>query len=146
MRWVWKRCSLVRRQDGMGILEFLVAVSLFSFTAVALIQALLVRLSISGRSDELASATTLANQVMEHVHARANPYTMVGFTDLARTNRPLSAPYAGVTNPTNRTFQIAVDVTPNADLTLTKVTVNVYRPSDADAAPLYSLTTVLDDQ
>jgi type II secretory pathway pseudopilin PulG len=133
-------------QEGFGLTEFLVAVALFGFVAVALLQTLLVSLAISGRSDELASATTLANQVIEQVRASANPYTMVGFTDLARSSLPLLAPYAGVTNPTGRTFQLSVDIEEDPNLTLSTVTVRVYRPSDADAAPLFSLTTVLDDK
>jgi prepilin-type N-terminal cleavage/methylation domain-containing protein len=132
---------------GFTFLELLVALSLFAAVSVFILQAFIAGMSHAGRANERAAATTVAMQMMEQIRASVNPYTMVGFTDLPRT--PVSnlggTAYAGVINPTPHTFDVAVDVASDNDLTLTTATVNVYRPSDPDASPFASLTTVLDD-
>lgn len=130
--------------DGFSFMELIVALSLLAVISIFVLQAFIVGMAHAGRSNERAAATTLAMQVMEQIRASVNPYTMVGFTSLARSSLPLAAPYTGVVNPTPHVFQIAVDVALNSDLTLTTATVQVYRP--ADATPFVALTTVLDDQ
>lgn len=133
-------------ESGFTYLELLVALSLFAAFSVVLLQTFIIGMAHAGRANDRAAATTLAIQVMEQVRASVNPYEMVGFTDLARTLLPLPDPYTGVTNPTPHTFQVAVDITLNANLRLTTATVQVYRLTDPDGSPFVSLTTVLDDQ
>ena len=136
----------LRRERGFTFMELLIALSLFSAVSLFILQSFINGMAHAGRANERAAATTLALQVMEQIRASVNPYTMVGFTDLART--PVASlggtVYAGVVNPTPHAFDIAVDVTHNDALTLTTVTVQVFRP--ADISPYISLTTVLDDQ
>jgi prepilin-type N-terminal cleavage/methylation domain-containing protein len=133
-------------QRGFTFVELLVSLSLLSGVSLFILQTFINGMAIAGRANERAAATTLGMQVMEQIRSSVNPYTMVGFTDLPRT--PVSAlgstPYAGVINPTPHTFEIGVDVTNDPNLTLTIVTVQVYRPSDT--SPFVTLTTVLDDQ
>jgi prepilin-type N-terminal cleavage/methylation domain-containing protein len=134
-----------RLERGFTFVELLIALSLFAAISLFVLQTFINGMAHAGRANERAAATTLALQVMEQIRASVNPYTMVGFTDLSRT--PVSAlggtTYAGVVNPTPHTFDLAVDVSHDANLTLTVVTVQVFRP--ADAAPYVSLATVLDD-
>lgn len=145
MRTVTERAQAwVRGERGFSFIELIVALSLLSVVSVFVMLAFMRGIAHAGRSNEDAAATTLAMQVMEQIRASVNPYTMVGFTDLVRTPIPLPAPYAGVANPTPHRFDVAVDVTPNPDLTVTTATVQVFRP--ADVAPFVSITTVLDDQ
>jgi prepilin-type N-terminal cleavage/methylation domain-containing protein len=136
-----------RKPDaGFTFIELLVSLSLLAAVSMYLFQAFIAGMAHAGRANEQVAATTIASQVMEQIRASANPYTMVGFVDMPRSNLPLPAPYAGVVNPTPHTFQVAVDVTPDNNLTLTTATVRVYRPADPDATPFVTLTTVLDDQ
>lgn len=135
-----------RGEAGFTYLELLVALSLFAAFSVVLLHTFIIGMAHAGRANDRAAATTLAIQVMEQVRASVNPYEMVGFTDLARTSLPLPAPYTGVTNPTPHTFQVAVDITLNANLRLTTATVQIYRLADPNGSPFVSLTTVLDDQ
>lgn len=135
------------RHFGTGaftFIELLVALSLLAVVSLFILQAFIMGMAHAGRSNERAAATTIALQVMEQIRGSVNPYTWVGFTDLARSNLPLPAPYTGVTNPTPHTFQVAVDLTSNPNLTITIATVQVYRP--ADATPFVTMTTLLDDQ
>jgi prepilin-type N-terminal cleavage/methylation domain-containing protein len=145
MRVVMERMrARIRGQRGFSFVELIVALSLLSVVSVFVLLAFIRGVSHAGRSNEDAAATTLAMQIMEQIRASVNPYTMVGFTDLVRTPIPLPAPYGGVANPTPHTFDVAVDVVANPDLTVTTVTVQVFRP--ADVAPFVAITTVLDDQ
>ncbi len=130
-------------RDGFTIVEVLVALALFAVVSLFVVQAFVSGMGYSRQSNERAAATTLGMQIMEQIRASVNPYTMVGFTPLTRQPLPLPAPYTNVTNPTRHPLEVAVDVTPNNDLTLTTVTVSVYRPTDS--APFVTLTTVLDD-
>lgn len=130
--------------DGFTFVELVVALTLLAVISIFVLQAFIVGMAHAGRSNERAAATTLAIQIIEQIRASVNPYTMVGFTSLPRSSLPLAAPYTGVINPTPHTFQVAVNVTLNNDLTLTTAAVQVYRP--ADATPFVALTTVLDDQ
>ena len=141
-----KRRGARRRigERGFSFIELLVALSLLSVTTIFVMLAFIRGIAHAGRSNEDAAATTLAMQVMEQIRSSANPFTMVGFTDMPRTALPLPAPYTGVANPTPHSFDVAVDVTLNNDLTITTATVQVFRP--ADASPFVSITTVLDDQ
>lgn len=122
----------------------MVALSLFAAFSLFLLQVFVVGTGYAGRANERAAATTVAIQIMEQIRASVNPYTMVGFTDIPRTALPLPAPYNGVVNPTPHRFEASVDVTPDANLTLTTVTVSVFKPGDP--APMVTMTTVLDDQ
>ncbi len=135
---------LIRGDRGFSFIELIVALSLLSVVAIFVMLAFIRGIAHAGRSNEDAAATTLAMQVMEQIRASVNPYTMVGFTDLPRTPLPMPAPYTGVANPTPHTFDVAVDVSLNPDLTLTTATVQVFRP--ADVTPFVAITTVLDDQ
>ncbi len=128
---------------GFTVVEVLVALALFAIVSLFVVQAFVAGMGYSRQSNERAAATTLGMQIMEQIRASVNPYTMVGFTPLSRQALPLPTPYTNVTNPTRHPLEVSVLVTPNNDLTLTTVTVNVYRP--ADSAPLVTLTTVLDD-
>ncbi len=132
------------RDAGFTFVELIVALTLLATVSLFILQAFVSSMTYAGRSNERAAATTIAMQIMEQIRASVNPYTMVGFVGLARTPLPLPAPYAGVTNPTPHTFQVAVNITQNADLTLTTASVQVYRPSDV--TPFVELTSVLDDQ
>ena len=140
--------SYVRAKNpaGFTFVELLVSMTLLAGVSLYLFQAFIAGMMHAGRANEQVAATTIASQVMEQIRASANPYTMVGFVDLPRSALPLPAPYSGVVNPTPHTFQVAVDVTPDNNLTLTTVTVRVYRPADPDPSPFVTLTTVLDDQ
>jgi prepilin-type N-terminal cleavage/methylation domain-containing protein len=133
-----------RGERGFTYLELLVALSLLAAVSLFILQSFIAGMAHAGRANERTAATTIAVQIMEQVQASVNPYTMVGFTDLLRSPLPLAAPYSGVANPTPHRFEVAVDVARNNDLTLTTVTVEVYRP--ADAVPFVTMTTVLDDQ
>jgi len=138
--------SAQRRPCGAGFtfVELMVALSLFATVSLFVLQAFIGGMAHAGRSNENAAATTLAIQIMEQIRASANPYEMVGYTDLPRTPLPLPAPYTGVVNPSPHVFEVAVDVTRDENLTLTTASVQIYRP--ADATPFVTLTTVLDDQ
>jgi type II secretory pathway pseudopilin PulG len=127
-------------------MELIVALSLFAAVSLIILQSFINGMAHAGRANERAAATTLALQVMEQVRASVNPYTMVGFTDLPRTpvDNLQGTPYEGVINPTPHEFEIAVIVVNDPNLTLTTVTVQVFRPADAN--PFVTLTTVLDDQ
>ncbi len=89
-------------------------------------------MTYANRSDEKAAGTSIAMQIMEQIKASPNPYTMVGFKDIARTALPLPAPYNGIANSTPHKFQASVTVTPDDVLKLSAITVNVYRPQDPD--------------
>lgn len=142
------RVSLSRRRSAAGFtfIELLVSLTLLAGVSLYLFQAFIAGMAHAGRANERVAATTIGLQVMEQIRASANPYTMVGFVDMPRSSLPLPSPYAGVVNPTPHTFQVAVDVTPDNNLTLITATVRVYRPSDPDASPFVALTSVLDDQ
>jgi type II secretory pathway pseudopilin PulG len=131
---------------GFTFIELLVGLTLFAGIAVFLLQAFLAGMTYANRSDTQAAATSIAVQIMEQIKASPNPYSMVGFTNIARTPLPLPAPYTGIANPTPHTFQVSVAVTPDNNLIMSTVTVNVYQPSDAGTAPTATLTTVLDAQ
>jgi prepilin-type N-terminal cleavage/methylation domain-containing protein len=143
-RRIWLAC--LQRREGFTLMEVLVAMSLFAAFSLIILQGLVAAMGQTGRANEKAAATTLALQVMEQVRASANPYEMVNMGPLARSSLPLPAPYDTVTNPTPYPLQVSVNTVQDANLSLLTATINVYRPSDPDAAPLVSLTTVLDDQ
>ena len=136
----------IRRDAGFTFIELIVSLTLFAGVSVFLLQAFMDGMTFANRSDEKAAATSIAMQVMEQIKASPNPYTLVGFTDIARTSLPLPAPYTGIANPTPHRFQASVIVTPDNTLLLSTVTVNVYRPADPDTAPLVTLSTLLDSQ
>ncbi len=134
------------REAGFTFVELIVGLTLFAGVALFLLQAFMHGMTYANRSDEKAAATSIALQVMEQIKASPNPYSMVGFTNIARTALPLPAPYTGIANPSPHLFQASVTVTQDNNLIMSTVTVNVYRPSDPDASPLVTLTTVLDAQ
>jgi prepilin-type N-terminal cleavage/methylation domain-containing protein len=138
--------SRVRGSRGFTLVEVTVGLMVFASAQLFLLQAFIDGMAYANRSDEVGSATTIATQVMEQIRASANPYTMVGFTDIARTPLPLPAPYNGIVNPTPHIFQVSVTVTPNSSLNLNTITINVYRPADPDGAPTATLSTMLHDQ
>lgn len=129
--------------EGFTLLELLVSLYLFSAISLFILQVFIAGLFHSGRANERAAATMLASQVMEQVRASVNPYTMVGFTGLARAPLPLPAPYDTVQNPSPYPLEVAVVVTPDDALTLRTVTVQVFRAGQA--TPLVTLGTLLDD-
>ncbi len=136
---------LLRHHEGFSIMEILVALALFTIISLVVVQAFISGMGYSRQSSERAAATTLSIQLMEQIRASPNPYTMVGFTPLARQACcPLPSPWANVTNPTPYPFHVSVDVALNPDLILSTVTVNVFRP--ADNYPFVTMTTVLKDQ
>lgn len=139
-----ERIRRVGESAGFTFVELMVSLSLFAAVSLFVLQSFIGGMAHAGRSNENAAATTLAMQVMEQIHASVNPVEFVGIADLPRTPLPLPAPYTGVSNPTPHTFDVAVDLTVNGDLTITTATVEVYRP--ADVVPFVTLTTVLDDQ
>ncbi|MDR7544986.1 MAG: type II secretion system protein [Armatimonadota bacterium] len=141
---VMPRRRLRRAEEGFSFIELLVALSLLAGVSLFIFQTFIAGMAHAGRANERAAATMVALQIMEQVRASVNPYEMVGFVDLPRTALPLPAPYSGIANPTPHRFEVAVDVTRDDNLTLTTVTVQVYRPSDT--TPFVTLTTVLDDQ
>ncbi|MDQ7829261.1 MAG: prepilin-type N-terminal cleavage/methylation domain-containing protein [Armatimonadota bacterium] len=132
-----------RGMGGFTLLELLVSLYLLSAIALFILQVFIAGLFHSGRANERAAATMLASQVMEQVRASVNPYTMVGFTGLARSPLPLPAPYDAVQNPSPYPLEVAVLVAPDDALTLRTVTVQVFRVGDT--APLVTLGTLLDD-
>lgn len=133
-----------RGERGFTFTEMLVALTIFGSVSLLMMHVFLAGLGHAGRSNDDAAAATLAIQVMEQIQASVNPYTAVGFTSLARSPLPLPDPYRGLTSPSASYLQVAVDVNLNNDLTLTSATVSVFRA--AEATPLVTLTTVLDDQ
>ena len=133
-------------ERGFTFVELIVGLTLFAGVSLFLLQAFMHGMTHANRSDEKAAATNIGMQIMEQIKASPDPYNMVGFTDITRTNLPLSSPYNGIANPTPHTFQASVTVTPDSNLLLRTVTVNVYRPQDPDTSPLVSLSTVLDAQ
>lgn len=138
------RAGLIRCDRGFTFLELIVSLWLFAAVSLFILQSLIAGMGHAGRANERTAATTIAIQIMEQIRASVNPYEMVGFSDLLRSPLPLPAPYAGVVNPTHHVFEVAVDVTRGASLTLTTVSIEVYRP--ADVTPFITMTTVLDDQ
>jgi len=141
-----RRCPRVAGTEGFTLVEIVVGLTVFMAISFALLQVFMNSATYANRSDTKAAATSLAAQVIEQIKASPNPYAMVGFTNIARTPLPLPAPYTGVVNPSPHTFQISVNVTPDNNLNLILVTVNVYRPTDPDSAPLVTESTVLDAQ
>lgn len=136
-----------RKPDaGFTFVELLVSLSLLAAVSMYLFQAFIAGMTHAGRANEQVAATTIASQVMEQIRASANPYTWVAFGPEPRTALPLPAPYNGIVNPTPHAFHVAVDLVSDNNLTLTTATVRVWRPTDPDASPLVTLTTVLDDQ
>lgn len=134
------------REAGFTFVELIIGLTLFAAVALFLLTAFMHGMTYANRSDEKAAATSIAMQVMEQIKASPNPYSMVGFTNIARTALPLSAPYTGIANPSPHPFQASVTVTQDNNLIMSTVTVNVYRPTDPDASPLVTLTTILDAQ
>lgn len=134
------------RQAGFTFVELIVGLTLFAGVALFLLTAFMHGMTYANRSDEKAAATSIAMQIMEQVKASPNPYSMVGFTNIARTALPLPSPYNGIANPSPHQFQASVTVTADNTLIMTTVTVNVYRPTDLDTSPLVTLSTVLDSQ
>jgi len=132
------------RDRGFTFVELIVGLTLFAGVALFLLQAFMNGMTYANRSDEKAAGTSIAMQIMEQIKASPNPYTMVGFTNIARTNLPLPSPYTGIANPSPHKFQASVTVVPDNVLLLSVITVNVYRPSDPDASPLVTLSTLLD--
>ena len=135
-----------RGDRGFTFVELIVGLTLFAGVSLFLLQAFMNGMTYANRSDERAAGTSIAMQIMEQIKASPNPYTMVGFTSIARTALPLPAPYSGIANPTPHKFQASVTVTPDDILKLSAITVNVYRPQDPDTSPLVSLSTILDAQ
>lgn len=141
-----RRVRRIRGDRGFTFVELIVGLTLFAGVSLFLLQAFMNGMTYANRSDEKAAGTSIAMQIMEQIKASPNPYTMVGFTNIARTALPLPAPYNGIANPTPHKFQASVTVTPDDILKLSAITVNVYRPQDPDTAPLVSLSTILDAQ
>ncbi len=121
----------------------MVALSLLAGLSLFIMQVFIASMAHSGRTNEQAAAMAVATQVMEQVQASVNPYAMVGFAGMARTPMPLPAPYANVVNPSPYPFDVAVIVTPDVNVTIRTVVVQVFRP--ADPAPYITLGTILDD-
>ena len=140
------RGQRTRGDRGFTFVELIVGLTLFAGVSLFLLQAFMNGMTYANRSDERAAGTSIAMQIMEQIKASPNPYTMVGFTNIARTALPLPAPYSGIANPTPHKFQASVTVTPDDILKLSAITVNVYRPQDPDTSPLVSLSTILDAQ
>lgn len=136
--------SRPRRDNGFTVIEVLVALTLFAIISLFVVQGFVAGMGYSGQSSERGAATTVALQVMELIRASANPVSGVGYTPIARQALPLPAPYVGITNPPGYTFEMAVIVTNDDDLSLVTVTVEVYRVGDT--SPMVSLTTILDNQ
>jgi prepilin-type N-terminal cleavage/methylation domain-containing protein len=141
-----RRPRRVRSDRGFTFVELIVGLTLFAGMSLFLLQAFMHGMAYANRSDEKAAATSIGMQVMEQIKASPNPYTMVGFTSLSRTALPLPSPYTGIANPTPHKFEASVTVTPDNNLNVSTITVNVYRPQDPDTSPLVSLATVLDAQ
>lgn len=141
-----RRVRRTRGDRGFTFVELIVGLTLFAGMSLFLLQAFMNGMTYANRSDEKAAGTSIAMQIMEQIKASPNPYTMVGFTNIARTALPLPAPYNGIANPSPHRFQASVAVTPDDNLKLSTITVNVYRPQDPDTSPLVSLSTVLDAQ
>ena len=135
-----------RGDRGFTFVELIVGLTLFAGVSLFLLQAFMNGMTYANRSDERAAGTSIAMQIMEQIKASPNPYTMVGFTSIARTALPLPTPYSGIANPTPHKFQASVTVAPDDILKLSAITVNVYRPQDPDTSPLVSLSTILDAQ
>ena len=140
------RGQRTRGDRGFTFVELIVGLTLFAGVSLFLLQAFMNGMTYANRSDERAAGTSIAMQIMEQIKASPNPYTMVGFTSIARTALPLPAPYSGIANPTPHKFQASVTVAPDDILKLSAITVNVYRPQDPDTSPLVSLSTILDAQ
>ena len=132
------------RQDGLTLIEVLVATAIMGILVVFVLATFTQALGTTGQSNERSAATTLGTQLMEQIRASVNPVDMVGIAGLPRTALPLAWPYDGLSNPTPYRFEVSVTMTPNPDLSLTTATVEVFRP--AQIQPLVSLTTILDDQ
>jgi prepilin-type N-terminal cleavage/methylation domain-containing protein len=145
----WHRASLLsprrhhRGHGGFSLVELMVALSLLAGLSLFIMQVFVASMAHSGRTNEQAAAMAVATQVMEQVQASVNPYAMVGFAGMARTSMPLPAPYTNVVNPSPYPFDVAVIVTPDVNLTIRTVVVQVFRP--ADATPYITLGTILDD-
>ncbi len=134
-----------RGDEGFSVAEILVSLTIFAVVSLGVLQAFVNGMGGNKRSSERASATTLAIQMMEQVRASPNPYTIVGFTPLARQACcPLPSPWGNVTNATPYPFDVSVDVALNPDLILSTVTINVFRQSEA--VPVVSMTTMLKDK
>lgn len=140
------RTAAARSEAGFTFVELIVGLTLFAGISVFLLQGFIDGMTFANRSDERAAATSLAMQVMEQIKASPDPYSVVGFTDIARTPLPLPSPYTGISNPTPHFFQASVSVTADNNLNLSTVTVNIYRPQDPDAVPLATVSTILDAQ
>ncbi len=141
----WKAWFLTGER-GLTLVEILVAIVLFGLVAVFLMYTFLAGMRFTARANELAAATTIANQVLEQIRASPNCVWGVNWTDLPRTPIPLPTPYHRVTNIGPYQFDLAVDrMPPGSDLSIVIPRVRVWRTGAPDSEPLVELVSACDD-
>ncbi len=142
----WKARPLTGEQ-GLTLVEILVAIVLFGLVAVFLMYTFLAGMRFTARANELAAATTIANQVLEQIRASPNCVWGVNWTDLPRTPVPLPTPYHRIANIGPYRFDVAVDrMPPGSDLSIVFPRVRVWRTGAPDGEPLVELVTACDDK
>ncbi|MCS7173249.1 MAG: type II secretion system GspH family protein [Armatimonadetes bacterium] len=151
----WRRraVQLPAGERGLTLVEILVAIVLFGLVAVFLMYTFLAGMRFTSRANELAAATTIANQVLEQVRASVNCCPTPGcdqgvnWTALPRTPIPLPTPYHRVANIGPYRFDVEVTpLPPESDLSIVFPRVRVWRSGAPDDQPLVELVTACDDQ
>jgi prepilin-type N-terminal cleavage/methylation domain-containing protein len=133
-------------ERGLTLVEILVAIVLFGLVAVFLMYTFLAGMRFTSRANELAAATTIANQVLEQIRASPNCVWGVNWTDLPRTPIPLPTPYHRIANIGPYRFDVEVSrLDPGSALSIVFPRVRVWR-SGASGEPLVEMATACDDQ
>ncbi|MDR5710146.1 MAG: type II secretion system protein [Armatimonadota bacterium] len=139
--------QLLTGEGGLTLVEILVAIVLFGLVAVFLMYTFLAGMRFTSRANEIAAATTVANQVLEQIRASPNCVWGVNWTDLPRTPIPLPTPYHRIAPIGPYRFEVAVDrMDPGSQLSIVFPRVRVWRSGASDASPLVEMVSACDDQ
>jgi Tfp pilus assembly protein PilV len=111
----WLRCgAALRGEEGIGLVEALIAVGILGLALTALLSALSTGSMAVSRTEERVTAENLARSQLEYT--KSQPY------------QPLPASYATVTpSPADYAVAVTADVAPNGDSSIEKITVTVTR-------------------
>jgi len=108
------RFTALRREEGIGLVEALIAVGILGLALTALLSAVSTGSMAVSRTEERVTAENLARSQLEYT--KSQPY------------QPLPASYATVTpSPDDYAVAVEADVAPGGDSSIEKITVTVTR-------------------